>query len=125
MKLLEAKQVINSMFATEWTETAIQWYGLPFSNKNVNEWIMVSVVGLSSATRTFDNNNNDFVIDVAIYAKRENRTLELYDMLSGMFLGKRIKDVFCSTIRIDNKLDVQTEYGDYKLLDTSIYLNSL
>ena len=27
MKLLEAKQVINSMFATEWTETAIQWYG--------------------------------------------------------------------------------------------------
>ena len=125
MKLLEAKQVINSMFATQWTETAIQWYGLPFSNKNVDEWIMVSIVGLNSATRTLDNNNTDLVIDVAIYAKKENRTLELYDMLSDMFLGKRIEDVFCSTVRIDNKLDVQTEYGDYKLLDTSIYLNSL
>ena len=125
MKLLEAKQVINSMFATKWTQTAIQWYGLPFSNKNIDEWIMVSVIGLDSSTRTLDSNNTDFVIDVAIYAKKENRTLELYDMLSEMFLGKRIKDVSCSTIRIDNKLDVQTEYGDYKLLDTSIYLNSL
>ena len=125
MKLLEAKQVVNSMFASEWTETVIQWYGLPFSNKNIDEWIMVSVIGLNSATRTLDNNNTDLVIDVAIYAKKENRTLELYDMLSEMFLGKRIKDVFCSTIRIDNKLDVQTQYGDYKLLDTSIYLNSL
>ena len=125
MKLLEAKQVINSIFATEWTETVIQWYGLPFSNKNVDEWIMVSIVGLNSATRTLNDNNTDFAIDVAIYAKKENRTLELYDILSDMFLGKRIKDVFCSTVRIDNKLDVQTEYGDYKLLDTSIYLNSL
>ena len=125
MKLLEAKQVVNSMFATQWTQTAIQWYGLPFSNKGLDEWIMVSVVGLNSATRTFDNNNTDFVIDVAIYAKKENRTLELYDILSEMFLGKRIKDVYCGTVRIDNKLDVQTEYGDYKLLDTSIYLNSL
>ena len=86
---------------------------------------MVSIVGLNSATRTLNDNNTDFAIDVAIYAKKENRTLELYDILSDMFLGKRIKDVFCSTVRIDNKLDVQTEYGDYKLLDTSIYLNSL
>ena len=125
MKLLEAKQVVNSMFATQWTKTPIQWYGLPFSNKNVDEWIMVSVIGLDSSIRTLDSNNTDFVIDVAIYAKKENRTLELYDMLSEMFLGKRIKDVHCSTVRIDNKLDVQTEYGDYKLLDTSIYLNSL
>ena len=125
MKLLEAKQVVNSMFATQWTKTPIQWYGLPFSNKNIDEWIMVSVVGLSSATRTLNDNNTDFAIDVAIYAKKENRTLELYDMLSDMFLGKRIRDVYCSTVRIDNKLDAQTEYGDYKLLDTSIYLNSL
>lgn len=126
MSIIELKQGISNFFHTNWTETPIDWYGLEFNIEGLNEWITISVEPTSSKNSDISGigYKQNAVINLEIYSIKENRTFELYDMISNMLLNKNIGNAYVYRIDIDRKGLLQTTFGDFRMLDIGIYLKS-
>lgn len=126
MSILDTKRGVSAFFFQNWTETPIHWFGLEFDINGLDEWIFVSYTHTSS--KNADINGSDYrengVIDILIYARTENRTFEIYDMISNMLRNQRIGNTSVDLISIDNKATMSTENGDYRVLDIGVYLKS-
>lgn len=126
MSIIELKQGISNFFHTNWTETPIDWFGLEFNIEGLNEWIAISVEPTSSKNSDISGvgYKQNAVINLEIYSIKENRTFELYDMISNMLLNKNIGNAYVYRIDIDRKGLLQTTFGDFRMLDIGIYLKS-
>lgn len=124
--ILENKQNISKLFFDNWTTTAIQWYGIEFDIGTKDEWIAVSYTP-TTVSNAFVNTKNDYstgVIDVDIYARKENRTYQLYDMILEMLSATKIGNNSIRGIDIDGKDLISTDNGDYRVLNISINIRT-
>jgi hypothetical protein len=126
MSIVELKQGISSFFHTSWTETPIHWYGLEFEIEGLSEWIRISIEPTSSANSDISGvgYKQNAIINIEIYCDKENRTFEIYDIISNMLLNKNIGNAYVYRIDIDRKGLLQTTLGDFRILDIGIYLKS-
>lgn len=126
MSIIDFKVGVSQFFHTNWTETTIHWYGLEFDIEGLDEWIYISIEPTSSKNSDISGigYKENGVINIEIFARNELRTFELYDMISDMVRNNNIGNTYVYSIEIDKKGLLQTEYGDYKILDIGIYLKS-
>lgn len=126
MSVLEVKQAVTSKFFSEWTETVIHWHGLEFDNSSIDEWIRVEYIPNETYNSSIDSrmDSNSGWIAIDVFARKENRTYELYDMIVQMLSLERIGGNSVKTIDIQGKDTISTDNGDYKILIASVYLKS-
>mgnify|MGYP000114945176 CR=1 FL=1 len=124
---LEDKIGVTSFFNTNWLETSIHFAGLEFDPAELEEWIRIEYTPNASKSLdiAFSNYTSKGVLEVSIYARKENRTYELYDLVLTMIRGAKFGDLKIKHIDILNKSNFQTLNGDYINLDVGIYLSSL
>jgi hypothetical protein len=127
MSVKQSKVEVSKLFFNNWTETKIHWYGLEFDITGLDEWIRVSYQPTSQKATCIDGemNNNTGVIDVDIFARKELRTFEIYDMISSIVSNNDIPNIIIRSIDIENKTLVSTDNGDYMELKISIYLKTI
>jgi hypothetical protein len=127
MSVKQSKVEVSKLFFNNWTETEIHWYGLEFDITGLDEWIRVSYQPTSQKAICIDGemNNNTGVIDVDIFARKELRTFEIYDMISSIVSNNDIPNIIIRSIDIENKTLISTDNGDYMELKISIYLKTI
>lgn len=126
MGLLENKIEISKKFHTEWTETEIHWYGLEFSLNGIEEWIHLEYVPKFESNATLDGFRDKIAfIDIDVFARKENRTFELYDKILEMLSSTRIGNNGIRDITISGKDLISTDNGDYRVLKITVLLKTL
>jgi len=124
MSLLQSKKDIEQLFYDNWTETDIHWSGMNFDIENRDEWIR-----LQYKPHRIDNNGLSYdgkysgVIQMAIFAKTEFRSLALADIAISIFRGKKIGINYTMTTLI--KGSGQTEDLMYHYVDIEINTSTL
>lgn len=120
----DAKVAISGWFNTNWTDTVIHYYGLNFDVNGKEEWLMVAYepVSMTQNGIDFDSYKQKGKIIISFYARKENRTFELMDILLGKIKGINVAGMIHNGILNPMKGDMQTVNGDYKSLTAVVYL---
>lgn len=127
MSLLTNKIDISTLFYNNWNETPIHWYGLEFDINGIDEWIYVSYNPQSDSNITITNDISQEIgtIEIDIFARKENRTLEIYDMIMNLLRHSRVGSNSVKFVDISSKDVISTVNGDYKILRMLVMLKTL
>jgi hypothetical protein len=124
MSLLQSKKDIEQLFYDEWTETDIHWSGMKFDIENRDEWIRLQYkpYGIDNSGLSYDGKYSG-VIQMAVFAKTEFRSLELADIAIALFRGNKIGTNYTMNTLI--KGSGQTQDLMYNYVDIEISISTL
>ena len=124
MSLLQSKKDIEQLFYDEWTETDIHWSGMKFDIENRDEWIRLQYkpYGIDNSGLSYDGKYSG-VIQMAVFAKTEFRSLELADIAIALFRGNKIGTNYTMNTLI--KGSGQTQDLMYNYVDIEISVSTL
>ena len=124
MSLLQSKKDIEQLFYDEWTETDIHWSGMKFDIENKDEWIRLQYkpYGIDNSGLSYDGKYSG-VIQMAVFAKTEFRSLELADIAIALFRGNKIGTNYTMNTLI--KGSGQTQDLMYNYVDIEISISTL
>jgi len=124
MSLLQSKKDIEQLFYDKWTETDIHWSGMKFDIENRDEWIRLQYkpYGIDNSGLSYDGKYSG-VIQMAVFAKTEFRSLELADIAIALFRGNKIGTNYTMNTLI--KGSGQTQDLMYNYVDIEISISTL
>jgi hypothetical protein len=124
MSLLQSKKDIEQLFYDEWTETDIHWSGMKFDIENRDEWIRLQYkpYGIDNSGLSYDGKYSG-IIQMAIFAKTEFRSLELADIAIALFRGNKIGTNYTMNTLI--KGSGKTQDLMYNYVDIEISISTL
>lgn len=122
----DTKIAVNTWFNTNWTDTLIHFYGLDWDITGKEEWILVAYepMQLRQDSIDFAGYKQNGKIIVSFYARKENRTFELLDILMNKLKTVDINNLISSGATNIIKDRMNTTNGDYSILTAMIYLKS-
>jgi len=72
----------------------------------------------------FEGYKEDGIVKITVHSRKENRTFELFDGLLEMFRANSISGIIVTGNKIGSKGVMSTINGDYRYLNSNMYIKN-
>jgi|GEM_PF-5900877 hypothetical protein len=120
------KTELMTLLSQKWIATPIHYNGLNFDINGKEEWIYVSYEPISAIPSgiAFEGYKEDGIVKITVHSRKENRTFELFDGLLEMFRANSISGIIVTGNKIGSKGVMSTINGDYRYLNSNMYIKN-